>query len=74
MKEWQHGHELDFLLDLEGFYSRYNEYSFSPFSAMKKNTIASGLHNKTFKVYERADEHLVMIDTKISLFYRTIFG
>jgi hypothetical protein len=66
MKDWQHGHELEYLLDLEKFYSDYNRHSFSPFSSMKKNTIATGLHNKTFKIYEREEKRLVMFDTKLS--------
>ena len=52
MKKWQHGYELDYLLEKEKFYSRYNEYSCSPFSAVKKNTIATGLHEKTLTTYE----------------------
>jgi WD40 repeat protein len=66
MKDWQHGHELKDLLELESFYSEYNKHSFSPFSAMKKNTIASGLHNNTFKVYDHEDRQVVMLDTKVS--------
>jgi hypothetical protein len=66
MKNWQHGYELDYLLELEKYYSRYNGYSCSPFSAVKKNTIASGLHENTLKIYERSNERLVMIDSKIS--------
>ena len=66
MKKWQHGYELDYLLNLEEYYSNYNKYSCSPFSAMKKNTIASGLHNNTLKIYERNKEHLVFLDSKIS--------
>ena len=66
MKDWQHGHELEKLLEIESFYSEYNKHSFSPFSAMKKNTIASGLHNNTFKVYDHEDRQVVMLDTKLS--------
>ena len=44
MKKWQHGYELDYLLELEGHYSYYNKFSCSPFSSVKKNTIAAGLH------------------------------
>lgn len=66
MKDWQHGYGLDYLLEVESYYSRYNQHSFSPFSAMKKNTVASGLHNDTFKIYEREGKRLVMLDTKVS--------
>jgi len=66
MKDWQHGYDLEYLLELEKFYSDYNRHSFSPFASMKKNTIATGLHNKTFKIYEREEKRLVMFDTKVS--------
>lgn len=66
MKDWQHGYELDYLLELEKFYSRFNQYSCSPFSAMKKNVVATGLHEQTLKTYEREGERLVMLDTKVS--------
>jgi hypothetical protein len=66
MKKWQHGYELDYLLGVEEYYSDYNSYSCSPFSAMKKNTIASGLHTDTFKIYEREGQRLVMLDTKVA--------
>ena len=66
MKKWQHGYELDYLLELEKYYSRYNEYSCSPFSAVKKNTIAAGLHENTLRIYERENKRLVFLDSKIS--------
>jgi len=66
MKKWQHGYELDYLLDLEKYYTGYNKHSFSPFSAIKKNVIASGLHNKTLKIYEHDEKRLIFLDTKIS--------
>lgn len=65
-KNWQHNYELDYLLGLEEYYSDYNKYSYSPFSAMKKNVIASGLHNNTLKIYDRAGKNLVLLDSKIS--------
>ena len=66
MKNWQHGYELDYLLDLEGFYSKYNEFSCSPFSAMKKNVVARGLHENTLKIFSHGDDQVMMYDTKIS--------
>ncbi len=65
-KNWQHNYELDYLLELEKYWADYNKHSYSPFSAMKKNVIASGLHNSTLKIYERDRKNLVFLDTKIS--------
>lgn len=44
MKDWQHGIELDRLLELEAQYAPFNKYSESPFSGMKKNVIAEKYH------------------------------
>ena len=66
MKDWQKGYLLEYLLELEDFYSRYNTHSCSPFSAMKKNTIASGLYGNTLKIYEHDEKRIVMVDTKIA--------
>jgi len=66
MKKWQHGYELDYLLELENYWSDYNKHSFSPFSAMKKNVIATGLHSNTLKIYEQSDKRIVFLDTKIA--------
>jgi len=65
-KNWQYNYELDYLLELEKYWADYNKHSYSPFSAMKKNVIASGLHNSTLKIYEQAGKNLVFLDTKIS--------
>ena len=56
MKDWQKGYLLEYLLELEDFYSRHNTHSCSPFSAMKKNTIASGLYGNTLKIYEQDEK------------------
>ena len=70
MKDWQKGYLLDYLLEIQDFYSTYNSYSCSPFSEMKKNTIAANLNNGTLKIYEQSDaedeERLVMIDSRIA--------
>ena len=66
MKDWQKGYLLEYLLELEDFYSRHNTHSCSPFSAMKKNTIASGLYGNTLKIYEHDEKRIVMVDTKIA--------
>ena len=66
MKTWQHGYDIDYLLGLEAYYKEYNQYSCSPFSAVKKNTIAEGLHKKTLMIYEQSSGVSVLLDTKIS--------
>lgn len=47
MKPWQHGYELDYLLDLQLKYSEYNAYTLSPFAKYKKNNIAESLNKGT---------------------------
>ena len=54
-KAWQHGYNMEDLLQLEGFYQKYNQYSMSPFSTAKKNTLAESLHKRTLKLYREAD-------------------
>ena len=66
MKKWQHGYELEYLLDIEGDYTNYNKFSCSPFSSVKKNTIAAGLHEKTLRIYEKEKNRIVLFDTKIA--------
>jgi hypothetical protein len=44
MKDWQHGHDLEYLKSIEALYSDYNKYSDSPFAKYKKNDIASDLN------------------------------
>ena len=50
MKPWQHGYEIDYLNSIVDFYSHYNSYSLSPFSKMKKNTVAELMHKKTLHI------------------------
>jgi hypothetical protein len=45
MKDWQHGHDLDYLKQLEVLYADYNKFADSPFAEYKKNNIAEDLHN-----------------------------
>jgi hypothetical protein len=59
MKPWQHGYEIDYLNSIVDFYSHYNSYSLSPFSKMKKNTVAELLHKKTLNLVK--NEHGEMI-------------
>ena len=46
MKPWQKGFELDYLVSLEEKWEGYNEHSLSPFSQMKKNSLATYLDKK----------------------------
>ena len=46
MKPWQKGFELDDLVSLEDKWSEYNKHSLSPFSQMKKNSLATYLDKK----------------------------
>ena len=46
MKPWQKGFELDYLVSLEDKWSEYNKHSLSPFSQMKKNSLATYLDKK----------------------------
>jgi len=44
MKDWQHGYELEALKTVEGQFSDYNKVVLSPFAQMKKNKVATLLH------------------------------
>jgi hypothetical protein len=43
MKNWQHGHELDYLKEIESLYADYNQFADSPFAEYKKNNVAADL-------------------------------
>jgi len=44
MKDWQHGYELEALKTVESHFSDYNKIVLSPFAQMKKNKVATLLH------------------------------
>ena len=46
-KPWMKGYELEYLKEIETFYSYYNTYAMSPFNSFKKNNVAEGLHDKS---------------------------
>ena len=48
MKDWQHGIEMDILLQQEEKYHERNEETLSPFYQMKKNRIAEAIHRKEY--------------------------
>ena len=56
VKAWQHGYPLETLLAIEKTYARYNQHSLSPFSIVKKNTIAEKLFQLTLHVSPERDE------------------
>ena len=63
MKDWQNGYELDYLLEIEARYASFNSFSQSPFSSMKKNTIAAKLKDGELRTY---DSYLVCVkETKV---------
>lgn len=43
MKDWQKGYELEYLLEIENTYKKYNAKCISPFLEMKKNRVAERL-------------------------------
>lgn len=65
-KSWQHGYDLTYLKQLESYFSEYNKYSLSPFTEVKKNTIAEGLHNKDLHIYFDDDKFDYAIDIKMA--------
>lgn len=66
MKEWQKGIEIDRLLEVESFYTKYNEYALSPFMEVKKNRIAIAIDSKEYRVYEIGGAPVVMLNKKIT--------
>ena len=41
MKPWQHGYELDALIEWTNKFEHYNKYCHSPFAKAKKNGMAT---------------------------------
>lgn len=54
-KPWQHGYALDHLKAIEALYGDYNRHSVSPFSAVKKHSIAEMLHTQRLRVFYGSD-------------------
>ena len=52
MKNWQHGFELDYLISIQDRYKEHNTYALGPFLEVKKNRIASDLHEKKLLLTE----------------------
>jgi hypothetical protein len=55
-KPWQHGYDLDYLLQLEKRYQYFNECALGPFTEMKKHVIAAALHDKTIEI---TDDYII---------------
>ncbi|HMH09399.1 MAG TPA: aspartyl/asparaginyl beta-hydroxylase domain-containing protein [Candidatus Nitrosopolaris rasttigaisensis] len=52
MKNWQLGHSIEYLQQIEDEYKEYNKFSCSPWSSYKKNDIARDLGNDLAVCYE----------------------
>lgn len=76
MKDWQHGYELEYLKEIESRYSLYNHHSCSPFSEMKKNTIAKDLHegNLFIEEYGMYVEKTAKVESAIKMFDDVVIG
>ncbi len=75
MKDWQFGYDIDYLKSIENKYKEYNSYSLSPFSVMKKNTVAKLLNDKSLIILN--DDTLINISkskvkSNINMFNNTI--
>jgi len=53
MKDWQHGYDLDFLLEVQADFHDYNNVVLSPFAEMKKNKVAQLLHEQKMHYVDR---------------------
>jgi hypothetical protein len=67
MKPWQKGFDMSLLKEYERLYEAYNSYSDSPFSQIKKNTIADALDKGTFHY-----EGPMMVGAKRVAWIRTV--
>ena len=57
MKEWQKGYELEYLKKITNYWSDYNEFSCSPFSEMKPNSVASALEAGHLEYLDGKDDY-----------------
>lgn len=55
MKPWQHGIELDVLINIEHMFKQYNSFSLSPFSSMKKHVVAEAISKDTLVLDWKTD-------------------
>ena len=76
MKPWQKGYELEYLRGLEERWDGYNKHSLSPFSQMKKNSLANYL-DKDMVVMEDNYSYITNIvntPSKINMFKGVAIG
>lgn len=66
MKQWQKGIDIDTLLDIEQFYSKYNDYALSPFTEVKRHRIADSIVAKEHRIYEHCGKNIVMFNQKMN--------
>ena len=57
MKPWQKGYELEYLKKITSYWSDYNEFSCSPFSEMKPNSVASALEAGHLEYLDGKDDY-----------------
>ena len=70
MKPWQKGYELEYLRGLEERWDGYNKHSLSPFSQMKKNSLANYLDkdmvvmedNYSYIIKDNLSNDIIIID------------
>lgn len=76
MKTWQKGFDIEYLKNLEKRFNEYNRYSLSPFSVVKKNTIAEGLYNKTLFIEDECvyERKISKVKTPISMHGKIFFA
>ncbi len=67
MKKWQHGYELDYLIEIADKFSEHNEYACSPFSEIKKNIVASCLKDGTIVETENSIIITKIVNSKRSI-------
>jgi len=60
-KPWQHGHDLEYLLSIQKYYDKYNEYARGPFAEFKKHHIAEGLHKEKLEISKQGAIHFSQV-------------
>jgi hypothetical protein len=66
MKDWQHGYELDYLKGIESKFNDYNSIVLSPFAQMKKNKVATLLHENKLDEWSLPNNTEAWIPTNIA--------
>jgi len=66
MKDWQHGYDLESLKSIETKFSDYNKVVLSPFAQMKKNRVATLLHEGKLDEWSLPNNREAWIPTNIA--------